>query len=209
MRQLGLEQAAEMLNISVEQAAAIKSNPRAFQQWVASQTSSDLTFPSDLAPNPARREAKAAEAMQNADTKETVLKERSVRVSALSTPEKKAYLREFYRTSTGRVICQICRQAMPFKLNGEDYFETPAFIGKSLQQELIFNCLALCPNCTEEFVRTCANEDKERLHRLRIVVPDPTKPMEVELEMDVHKSVCFAPKHFYDLKGALKAVHLP
>ena len=48
------------------------------------------------------------------------------------------------------MVCQICCEEMPFKIDGEYYFEATRFL-KVKVQEVIRNKIALCPVCAAKW----------------------------------------------------------
>ena len=63
----------------------------------------------------------------------------------------RSYLADLYTNDDGVMVCQCCRNAMPFKLgDGTYYFEAVQF-DSDCDRELTQNHLALCPICAAKF----------------------------------------------------------
>ena len=62
--------------------------------------------------------------------------------------ETEPYLRAQYTKPDGQMICQVCQDALPFRLDdGSYYFEMVEFLREpDLQKRHYQNYLALCPN---------------------------------------------------------------
>ena len=81
-------------------------------------------FPSRPTPNPARRSERVAHDAETAPEKTYETKSRSVRTSE-PAQDPSTWLREAYTNSSGQMVCQICKEVMPFrKRDGQYYFES-------------------------------------------------------------------------------------
>jgi hypothetical protein len=109
-------------------------------------------FPERDAPNPQRRSGKVAEAAEGADEKRREERERTVRVEPPGHRDStRTYLEDLYTNDDGVMVCQCCRNAMPFKLaDGSYYFEAVQF-DDSCDRELTWNYVALCPICAAKY----------------------------------------------------------
>lgn len=87
--------------------------------------SSQSEFPERDAPNPARRSARIGEAAEKADERRRDVRERTVRIEPPGHRDSAStYLAELYTNDDRVMVCQCCRNAMPFKLaDGSYYFE--------------------------------------------------------------------------------------
>lgn len=108
------------------------------------------------------------------------------------------YLNEQYTNSDGEMICQVCKAALPFKLDdGTYYFETVEFLDE-LKRRHYQNYLALCPNHGAMF-------------RHALGAHDLMKDMFVDLEtteLDVvlahaDETIYFTKKHIADLQTVI------
>ena len=105
-------------------------------------------LPVDSPHDPARRaEAVRARALQ-APERTVERRERSVSVNrdAVKTEQTVPYLRGLYTNPEGVTICQVCKDALPFRLaDGNHYFEAVQFLPE-LRRHHYQNYLVLCPN---------------------------------------------------------------
>ena len=124
---------------------AYKRDPESTQRWISDQI--NLQFPVVSIPDPGRRESKIRDEIPNRPKITSEMKNRSVRVPMGMRADNRAYLQNQYTNSDGRMICQICRKEMPFKLpNGDYYFESVQCVA-NLAKAHPENRLALCPLC--------------------------------------------------------------
>jgi hypothetical protein len=110
-----------------------------------SKTSTSL--PDNEPKNPERRAIRIAERAKQAQPRKSEIRERSVSVGLDDVKKDvQPYLRQQYTNADGVMICQICKEPLPFKLdNGEYYFEKVEFLPE-LKKWHLENYLALCPN---------------------------------------------------------------
>jgi len=96
--------------------------------------------------NPERRAQRVGEHAQNAPEREFEKRLRSVAVGKEAVKEEAAeYLRHQYTNSDDEMICQVCKTALPFKLDDSYYFEKIEFL-PDVDNRHYQNYLALCPN---------------------------------------------------------------
>ncbi|WP_153955263.1 hypothetical protein [Cupriavidus necator] len=159
--------------------------------------------PEDEVRNPARRRRGVLEHRENAPTREAIRRERSIQPSVQAVvAEAKAYLRAKYTNGQGQMVCQACRNEMPFRLaSGEHYFEAVQAM-RALPQHYYENRLALCPTCAAmyQFARSCTDAElKARLEAIDADVAGASVELEVRLA-DSTRAVRFVGTHFFDLK---------
>jgi hypothetical protein len=151
--------------------------------------------------NPERRAQHVRDQASKAPDRESETRERSV---SLGRDEVKVqadtYLRERYRNSDGDVTCQVCKRALPFKLeDGSDYFETVLFLPK-LKKHHPQNYLALCPNHSAMF--RFVNGSKETLQaEFQCISGNELPVLLAEREFTIY----FSKTHIIDLKAVLEA----
>ena len=114
-------------------------------------------FPVARVKNLERWENRFNEELENAPAKEYAYRIRYVRVTE-ATEDTRTWLKERYTNDDEQMICQICKEEMPFKKrDGEYYFEAvEAFTKEHLTKEHDPQFLALCPVCAaryKEFVK--------------------------------------------------------
>jgi hypothetical protein len=146
---------------------------------------------------------KVAEAARNAPEKKREIRERTMRLEVAGhRQEVRAYLRDLYTNAANQMICQCCRQEMPFKLlDGETpYFEAVEFL-KECSRELVENYIALCPVCAAKFQHARATTDEE----LRAALP-VTSVDNVSVSLaGTDEAIRFVRQHRDDLIAALSA----
>lgn len=117
--------------------------------------------PEERVPNPERRRRGVLERKENAPAKESVKRERSIFLNdSEEAAEARAYLRNKYRNADGQMVCQCCQLEMPFKVNGEYYFEAVQCI-RGLDRHHFENRLALCPTCAAMYKHAKESADEE------------------------------------------------
>ncbi len=161
-------------------------------------------FPTKISPNPDRRKKQLTEQNKNAPEKEYEQRNRSVRTTANSI-DKETYLRNAYTNDDGQMVCQICKEEMPFrKRDGEYYFEAVEALSRDyFAKEHEAQFLALCPLCAakyKEFIKL----DDNAMESLKNVLIN-SKDTEISLKLgDENASIKFVETHFIDIKTILK-----
>lgn len=162
-------------------------------------------LPEAAVSNPERRRQRMIDYSANAPDKESVRRERSVQPWINEDVGKaKAYLRSLYVNSDDEMICQCCRQNMPFKVGELHYFEAIQCI-KDIKKRSIENRLALCPNCAAKFLYIRNTEDQELLNRIvNLEEPDTSPTVEIPISLaNKEYKFHFVGKHWFDLKTIL------
>jgi hypothetical protein len=159
-------------------------------------------FPSRPTPNPARRSERVAHDAATAPDKTYEVKSRSVRTSE-PAQDPGTWLREAYTNSSGQMVCQICKEVMPFKKrDGQYYFESVESLD-TLPQEHHALFLALCPVCAakyKEFVR----RDPAALERFQSALVAESQPIIAVTLSGEDATVTFVDSHFLDLQTILR-----
>lgn len=153
------EYAAE-LGFSPYDIELIKNHPDKLRQFLAelAATKASPVFPTRPVSNPERRQENVRERLNDSPNKVFEKREISVRTTS-STIDAKTWLREQYTNDDDQMVCQICKEEMPFrKRDGTHYFEKQEVLSKDyLPKEYESQYLALCPLCAakyQEFVKT-------------------------------------------------------
>jgi hypothetical protein len=160
-------------------------------------------FPIGQSHDPERREQRLVEQLDIADHKKYEIRERSVRTSRAAI-EPSVLLRSRYTNDDQQLVCQICKDVMPFKKrDGEYYFESvEALNGDHLYKEHEAQFLALCPVCAamyEEFVK----RDPDAMAQVANSLLDSQEP-EIPLQLgNLKTSIRFVDIHFRDLQTIL------
>ena len=173
-------------------------------------------FPTSPVRDPKRRSKGILEQIRNAPKKEHVEKIRNVRETKEDI-DQKTTLEKWYANETDEMLCQVCKEEMPFKkTDGKYYFVamealTIKFKSDELPEyhfpkEFVAQYLALCPECAarfDYFVRTVRDGETimEELRNHLINSEDLDFPLKLgELET----SIRFVETHFHDLKEILR-----
>ena len=162
--------------------------------------------PKQSVPDPERRRKNVLTNTEDAPSKESVLRERSIQqgVSDVSA-QAKAYLRAKYKNSEEQLVCQCCHEEMPFKLpSGEHYFEAVQCI-EDKETRHFQNRLALCPTCAAMYQH--AHKTDDTVIRRRIIKLDaddqaPAVEIPVLLAGRVY-TLRFVGTHWFDQKTIL------
>lgn len=120
--------------------------------------------------------------------------------SSKSSIDPTVWLRNQYTNESDEMICQICKEEMPFKKrNGEYYFESVEVLsGKYFAKEHEAQYLALCPLCAakyKEFIKKDESAMEELCERIR-TSETPEIPIRFGNE---EATIRFVEKHFNDL----------
>ena len=162
-------------------------------------------FPSKKSPNPEQRADKVSQHHADALEKTYADKTRSVRTSVNSV-DKDSYLRDKYKNEDNEMVCQICKDVMPFKKrNGEYYFEAVEALSKNhFSKEYGAQYLALCPVCAAKY-KEFIKKDESAMNTLKsdLIRSDSDHP-EIPLILEkVKSSIQFHEVHWIDIRTIL------
>jgi len=162
-------------------------------------------FPVREPPDPGRRAAKVRERVGSAPQRTYEKRTRSVRTTA-PDGDPRVVLRDLYTNDFEQLICQICRDEMPFKMrNGEYYFEAVQ-LSDDMDRELTEPYRALCPTCAakyKEFVKSGpGKQDAQYALKAAIQAWDGSS-LEIPVSLDTTSTIKFVEKHLLDLKTIL------
>ena len=161
-------------------------------------------FPTRSADNPERRRVKVSEQYANAPEKEYETRKRSIRMTK-NEIDPNTYLKNQYTNEDGQMICQICKEEMPFRKRDDAYyFEAVEVLSKEyLPNEHEAQFLALCPLCAamyKEFVK----RDEDAMKGLCDVLKASDKS-EAPLTLGRLKtSLRFVETHWQDMQAILQ-----
>lgn len=197
---------ARELGVSLEDIELLRQNPEKFEKWKAdiSAQKQKPAFPERASSNPERRRERLSEQLSNTPDKEYEKRDRSVRTSR-GEVDPALWLRNQYKNDAGQMICQVCKEEMPFtKRDGEHYFEAVEALSRdhfSGEHEAQF--LALCPLCAamyKEFVKL----DDGAMADLKSALMS-TDDLEVPIHLgELDTSIRFVERHCHDVKTILK-----
>jgi hypothetical protein len=171
---------------------------RVLFEWERRQ---ELELPEHVSPHPERRSERVRAGAVDAPDRTSVMANRSVAVGLAEVKEAaEQYLRNEYTNDDGVMICQLCRDELPFRrTDGAYYFEKVSFL-PDLDQRHHQNYLALCPNHGAMFQYANAHSD-ELLDRFRDLEGTALKiPLAGSM-----RTVYFTEVHRDDLRAVLAA----
>ena len=180
-----------------------RKDPEGFKRWQDS-SKEKIRFPTHRVANPERRKERFVEQHANAPKKKNETRERSVRTTR-GEIDPSVYLRNQYTNEDDQMICQICKEEMPFrKRDGEYYFQAVEALSKEyFDKEHEAQFLALCPLCAamyKEFVK-CDDTALEELHRAL----KSSDELKVPLKLGEREtSVRFVEAHYSDISTILR-----
>jgi hypothetical protein len=206
---------AKALGIEVDDLTNIeflRQHPAEFTKWkrriesrnIDSDMGGKPLFPTRTSVNPERRETRLAEQIADAPEKEYDVRNRSVRITR-SEIDPATWLRSQYTNDDQQLICQICREEMPFrKRNGEYYFEAiEAFSRDFLGQEHEGQFLALCPLCAAMYTELVKRNESamEIFMEALMNAEEPEIPIHLGA---LETSIRFVDTHFSDIKTIIR-----
>jgi len=203
---LGIQQDSDQ-DISREDIEWLREHSEEFKQWKAAVLAKKgkPAFPTRISTNPDRRQERLAELMNDAPEKEYEQRNRSVRTTK-GAIDPILWLRNQYTNDAGQMICQICKEEMPFrKRDGEYYFEAVEVLSRDyFAKEHEAQFLALCPLCAamyNEFVK----HDEGAMESLKNALIN-SEDAEVPLQLgELDTSVRFVESHFLDIRTIIEA----
>ena len=161
-------------------------------------------FPHDKSVDAERRRRRVRDQHSDAPRKDYKSKERSVRTS--KPIDQRVRLREQYTNDAGKMVCQICKNEMPFKKrDGEYFFEAVEALSPGyFPREYVAQYLALCPLCAamyQEFVKL----DDSSMKKVSVDLKDQRK-IEVPLRLGAKEtSIGFVETHRHDILNILNS----
>lgn len=197
---------AEEVGISTEDIELLRQDPEGFRQWKAEREldGKKATFPERNSADPDRRKKQLKDQVKDASKKKYVTRARSVRITE-ATEYTRTWLKGNYTNAQAQMICQICKEEMPFKKrDGEYYFEAvEALSGKYFTEEHEAQFLALCPECAaryKEFIKRDEAALKDLYGALK-----GSDGFEVPLKLgELDTSIQFVETHWVDMKTILE-----
>lgn len=197
---------ADQLGVSLEDIEFLKKHPDEFARLKAAIVSRDdkPVFPSRTVANPERRQERVREQLVDSPEKDYEKRERSVRTTR-GTVDPSIWLREQYTNDDGQMVCQICKEEMPFrKRDGQYYFEAvEAFSQDYFPIEHEAQFLALCPLCAAMY-KELVKKDEAAITDLRKALMN-MESLEVPVSLgDFETTIEFVETHFHDIRTILE-----
>lgn len=198
---------ANRLGVTLEDIEFLKRHPDEFAQLKATITSRDEkpVFPTRFVKDKDRRKERIREQLANAPKKKFEERERSVRITR-GAVDPSLWLREQYTIDADQMVCQICKEEMPFKKRNskEAYFEAVEALSRDhFPKEHEAQFLALCPLCAamyKEFIK----KDAAAMIELKNALLN-TDGLEVPVRLDeIDTTIQFVETHCHDIKAILE-----
>ena len=203
----------------VEFAQRLREEGRSINDVISQYSSQNReakpNFPTSLVKNPELRKERVLEQISNAPEKAYEERERRERHTKREIDQRTSLI-EWYTNDSGEMICQICKEEMPFKKTDDEYyflavealtirFKDDELPENHFPKEYEAQYLALCPECAARynyFVREVKEGVKimEELRNQLINSDNLEVPVRLgELETDIR----FVEAHLHDLKEVL------
>ena len=195
------EKMAEIANLCRQQGKPLDD---LISQLSPDKNKTKTSFPIRPVPNPERRKEKLAEQLPDAPEKNYEPRVRSVRITE-ATHYTRTWLRNQYANDYGQMVCQICKEEMPFrKRDGDYYFEAVEALSRDyFAKEHEAQFLALCPLCAamyKEFVK----HNESAMKALHEALKNSEEP-KVSLKLgEVETSIQFVEPHWLDMRTILR-----
>jgi hypothetical protein len=186
---------------TLDRARRFVALPAEEQRRILAERESNFELPEHEPTNPTRRAERVAAQAAKAPQRVTEDRTRSVSMNRDAVKqEARQYLCQQYTNMDGQMICQVCKNRLPFQLDdGTDYFEMVEFL-PSLKRHHKENYLALCPNHAAMFQH--ANGSSEQMRDLAMNLIDNSLPLVLAKE---ETTVYFTRLHVADLKVVIAA----
>ena len=161
-------------------------------------------FPQRPSADPERRAERLVDVLRGAPEREYQQRDRSVRTSRESI-DPVIWLRNQYTNDWGQMICQICKEEMPFRKRDEEYyFESVEIFDRdtfSKEHQALF--LALCPVCAAKY-KEFIKRDEDAMVGLKHALTN-SSGFEIPIRLgELSSTVRFVEIHAYDLRTILR-----
>jgi hypothetical protein len=198
-KELGFESEEEL-----ERALEFNRLPREEKDRILSEAKRRRAEPIELPKRPVRnpeiRTQRVGADARATPEKSVATRERSVQLGvAEAKAEAKAYLKDQYTNANGQMICQVCKDELPFKLaSGGYYFEAVELIANSPRRYRA-TYLALCPNHAAAY--QYANAQRDSMGE----VVATASSTEVDIALGGRETtIYFTQMHLADAKASLE-----
>ena len=183
----------------------LRRYPEEFTQWKAqiAARNEKPAFPIKTVKDPERRQEQLERQLEETVRKEYEERERRVRTTR-GAIDPSVWLREQYTNDDDQMVCQICKEEMPFrKRDGEYYFEAvEAFLEDDFPMEHEAQFLALCPLCAAMY-KELVKREQTAMAELRESVLNAGS-LEIPLRLDHDTTIRFVESHWQDIKTILQ-----
>ena len=168
---------------------------------ILAEQEAGANLPDQQPGNPTRRAERVRQEAENAPGRDTEVRNRSVSGHREAVKEEaRPYLREQYTNHDDVMFCQVCKTALPFRLDdGNYYFEAVEFL-PMLERRHYQNYLALCPNHAAMYIH--ANGSREAM--MALFLARDGNELEVDLANE-DSTIYFTGTHIADLVAIIEA----
>lgn len=176
-------------------------SPEQRQEYQLDYERKKTELPEHEPTNPTQRSERVGALAAEAPDRRTEERTRSVSVGREAVKEEASqYLRQQYTNANGEMICQVCKETLPFKLDdGSYFFETVEFLS-DLKNRHFQNYLTLCPNHSAMFRHV--NDSRELLAEM---FDDLTEnKLEIILAQN-DAEIYFTRTHIGDLRAVIES----
>lgn len=167
-----------------------------------SHSAEEIELPEHPVRNIDLRAQRVGEQAKQTPEKSSELRTRAVQTGyEAAKAEAKLYLMEQYTNRNGQMICQVCKDELPFKLpNGQYYFEAVEAT-ESSPKRFRESFLALCPNHAAAF--RFSNAQRNSMQELIVTAND----REIEIALGGEETtILFTEMHLADIRACLASV---
>jgi hypothetical protein len=184
-----------------------QQDPDGARQWIAAQQKP--AFPTVQPANPTRRAQRVQEENIHAPQVGHETRERRIRVTNGDVKvEARVNLRRLYTNEDSIMVCQICKESMPFKLDNDEYYFEVIQCVRNIEQEFLQNYLALCPTCAAKYhhvnATTKNGKDDEELISFINGIDCDQNEFQVPIKLaGVEMTIQFVETHLRDLQITL------
>ena len=134
-------------NEALDHAQRFAELPPDLRRQILAKHEAPVDLPDHEPSDPERRAEIVLQGASKSPGRDTIIRPRSVSKHRDTVKEEaKPYLRQEYTNDDSVTICQVCKDALPFKLSDGNYFFEAVEFLPELEQHHYQNYLALCPN---------------------------------------------------------------
>ena len=153
-----------------------------------------------------RLNEKSEEAYNNANDMEYEDRKRSVRVIDPEKALAEPFLRQVCVNDDGDILCQICRNHLPFKKpDGQEYFEKIQLFPKSLiKKELRVNYIACCPVCSAKMKVYYSHNPESQKNLFKQISYSQESIVTFPVQLDKEADITFANEHIARLRKMIE-----
>lgn len=167
-------------------------------------------LPAGNLPNPERYIQKIKEEFDTADKKE--FEEMTIRRRVSSNKiDAKTWLKEEYENEDKQMICQICKNEMPFRTRNGDYYFEDVEVFDDFEKEIEQLHIALCPVCAAKYKLFIKSKDKneegelerDEMNKFKSEILE-SNSQPIPIKLDKSEKIYFTMKHITAIKTLIQ-----